>query len=84
MLVTGNPTTGYDVGTITSAALLAMTYPRAQATGEMAATVMATLGGEQGGGGQRSRLEWEWRRSREEGCREGVKKRQAGVRRSAH
>jgi hypothetical protein len=52
MLVTGNPTTGYDVGTITSAALLAMTYPRAQATGEMAATVMATLGGEQGGGGR--------------------------------
>jgi hypothetical protein len=50
MLVTGNPTTGYDVGTITSAALLAMTYPRAQATGEMAATVMATLGGEGVGG----------------------------------
>jgi uncharacterized membrane protein (UPF0136 family) len=45
MLVTGNPTLGYDVGTFTSAGLLAVAYPRAQATSEAASVIMATLGG---------------------------------------
>ena len=49
MLVTGNPTLGYDVGTITSAGLLAVAYPRAQATSEAASVIMATLGGKGGG-----------------------------------
>lgn len=45
ILVTGNPRVGYDLGTVTSLALAATAGPRAWATGEMASTVMASLGG---------------------------------------
>lgn len=44
-LVTGNPKTGYDVGTVTSLALVGVAGPRAQATREAAAITMTTLGG---------------------------------------
>jgi hypothetical protein len=45
-LVSGNPTLGYDVGTVTSLALLGVAGPRAQATQEAAAVAMSALGGE--------------------------------------
>jgi uncharacterized membrane protein (UPF0136 family) len=47
-LVTGNPTLGYDVGTITSLALVGVVGPRAKATNEAAAIGMTFLGGASG------------------------------------
>lgn len=44
-LVTGNPKLGYDVGTVTSLALVGVAGPRAQATQEAAAVAMTALGG---------------------------------------
>eukprot|EP00877_Chromochloris_zofingiensis_P009254 jgi/Chrzof1/4582/Cz14g19040.t1 len=44
MLVTGNPTLGYDLGTITSITLTAVSWPKAKA-GDALATGIAALGG---------------------------------------
>lgn len=59
-LVTGNPTLGYDVGTVTSLALVGVAGPRAQATQEAAAVAMTALGGAsaacQGRGGAHARM----------------------------
>ncbi|WIA33908.1 hypothetical protein OEZ86_007007 [Tetradesmus obliquus] len=44
-LVTGNPQLGYDVGSITSLALVGVAGPRARATSEMSSVAMAALGG---------------------------------------
>jgi len=44
LLVTGDPKTGYDLGSITSLGLTAWAWPRARA-GDMLMTAMAALGG---------------------------------------
>eukprot|EP00879_Flechtneria_rotunda_P015964 GHRR01016696.1.p1 GENE.GHRR01016696.1~~GHRR01016696.1.p1 ORF type:complete len:156 (-),score=48.87 GHRR01016696.1:250-717(-) len=44
-LVTGNPTLGYDLGTVASLALVGIAGPRAQATNEASAVAMTALGG---------------------------------------
>ncbi|KAL6765570.1 hypothetical protein V8C86DRAFT_2454582 [Haematococcus lacustris] len=46
LLVQGNDRLGYDLGTVTSLALLASAGPAAWTTGEAYVTTMATMGGE--------------------------------------
>ena len=45
--MTGNPKLGYDVGTVTSLALVGVAGPRAQTTSEMASVAMTALGGKE-------------------------------------
>ena len=49
LLTEGNPTLGYDVGSIASIALAAVYGPQAWATGEALSVAMGSLGGERGG-----------------------------------